>query len=80
MSFLTGAIDARTRFADGDIRKIEGRFSAENLPHNLALVELIKSWAKHKQATPALDRARVADGAEAVDRSHTRDDADAASA
>jgi aryl-alcohol dehydrogenase-like predicted oxidoreductase len=53
VSFLTGAIDARTRFADGDIRKIEGRFSAENLPHNLALVELIKSWAKHKQATPA---------------------------
>jgi len=53
VSFLTGAIDARTRFADGDIRKIEGRFSAENRPHNLALVELIKSWAKHKQATPA---------------------------
>ena len=53
VGFLTSAIDARTRFAEGDIRKIEGRFSAENLPHNLALVELIKSWAKHKQATPA---------------------------
>ncbi|RJT33349.1 aldo/keto reductase [Mesorhizobium waimense] len=53
VGFLAGAIDARTRFADGDIRKIEGRFSAENLPHNLALVELIKSWAKRKQASAA---------------------------
>ncbi|WP_192179573.1 aldo/keto reductase [Mesorhizobium amorphae] len=53
VGFLTGAIDARTRFAEGDIRKIEGRFSAENLPHNLALVELVKSWAKRKQATAA---------------------------
>ncbi|CAN7688142.1 aldo/keto reductase [Mesorhizobium sp. LjNodule214] len=53
VGFLTGALDARTRFADGDIRKIESRFSAENLPHNLALVELIKNWAKRKQATAA---------------------------
>ena len=53
VGFLTSAIDARTRFAEGDIRKIEGRFSAENLPHNLALVELVKSWAKRKQATAA---------------------------
>jgi aryl-alcohol dehydrogenase-like predicted oxidoreductase len=53
VGFLTSAIDARTRFAEGDIRKIEGRFSAENLPHNLALVELAKSWAKRKQATAA---------------------------
>ena len=53
VGFLTGAIDARTRFAEGDIRGIEGRFSPENLPHNLALVELVKSWAERKQATPA---------------------------
>jgi len=53
VGFLTGAIDARTRFAEGDIRGIESRFSAENLPHNLALVELVKSWAERKQATPA---------------------------
>ncbi|BCG95698.1 aldo/keto reductase [Mesorhizobium sp. 131-2-1] len=53
VSFLTGAIDAKTRFADGDIRKVEGRFSPENLPHNLALVELLKSWAKLKNASPA---------------------------
>ena len=53
VGFLTGAIDARTRFAEGDIRGIESRFSPENLPHNLALVELVKSWAERKQATPA---------------------------
>ena len=53
VGFLTGAIDANTRFADGDIRKVESRFSPENLPHNLALVELVKSWAERKRATPA---------------------------
>lgn len=53
VGFLTGAIDVNTRFADGDIRKIESRFAPENLPHNLALVELVKSWAARKQATPA---------------------------
>jgi aryl-alcohol dehydrogenase-like predicted oxidoreductase len=53
VGFLTGAIDANTRFAPGDIRGIETRFSPENLPHNLALVEVVKSWATRKEATPA---------------------------
>ena len=53
VGFLTGAIDARTRFADGDIRKGESRFSPENLPQNLKLVELVKTWAERKQAAPA---------------------------
>ncbi|HEX8846687.1 MAG TPA: aldo/keto reductase [Pyrinomonadaceae bacterium] len=53
VQFLTGWIDANTRFAPGDIRGVESRFSPENLPHNLALVELVKNWAKRKQATPA---------------------------
>jgi aryl-alcohol dehydrogenase-like predicted oxidoreductase len=53
VQFLTGWIDANTRFAPGDIRGVESRFSPENLPHNLALVNLVKSWAKRKQATPA---------------------------
>jgi aryl-alcohol dehydrogenase-like predicted oxidoreductase len=52
VGFLTGAIDAQTRFADGDIRKGEGRFTPENLPHNLALVELVKTWAQRKQTSP----------------------------
>jgi aryl-alcohol dehydrogenase-like predicted oxidoreductase len=53
VGFLAGAIDANTRFADGDIRKIESRFAPENLPHNLALVDLLKRWAARKEATPA---------------------------
>jgi aryl-alcohol dehydrogenase-like predicted oxidoreductase len=53
VGFLTGAIDARTRFAEGDIRRVESRFSPENLPHNLALVDLVRNWAERKQATPA---------------------------
>jgi aryl-alcohol dehydrogenase-like predicted oxidoreductase len=53
VQFLTGGIDANTRFAPGDIRGVESRFSPENLPHNLALVDLAKRWAERKQATPA---------------------------
>ncbi|WP_317166363.1 aldo/keto reductase [Spirosoma agri] len=53
VGFLTGTIDANTRFAPGDIRGIESRFSPENLPHNLALVVLVKSWTVRKKATPA---------------------------
>lgn len=52
VGFLTGAIDENTRFAQGDIRGVESRFSTENLPNNLALVELLKKWAKTKNATP----------------------------
>lgn len=53
VGFLTGAIDKNTRFADGDIRKIESRFSPESIAHNLALVALLENWAERKQATPA---------------------------
>jgi len=52
VQFLSGWIDANTRFAAGDIRGVESRFSPENLPSNLQLVELVKTWAKRKQATP----------------------------
>ncbi|HSI32697.1 MAG TPA: aldo/keto reductase [Tepidisphaeraceae bacterium] len=53
VAFLTGAIDAQTRFAPGDFRSLTPRFSPENLPHNLALVDIVKRWAERKQATPA---------------------------
>ena len=52
VQFLTGWIDANTRFAPGDIRGMESRFSPENLPHNLALVQLVKRWAERKSVTP----------------------------
>jgi aryl-alcohol dehydrogenase-like predicted oxidoreductase len=53
VGFLTGAIDARTQFAGGDIRQSETRFSPENLTNNLALVDVLRSWAERKGATPA---------------------------
>ena len=52
VGFLTGAIDGNTRFASGDIRGTEGRFSPDNLPNNLGLLKLLNSWAARKQATP----------------------------
>lgn len=52
VQFLTGWIDASARFAEGDIRAIESRFSPENLPNNLKLVTILKSWAQRKQAAP----------------------------
>ncbi len=51
VGFLNGAIDAKTRFAPGDIRGIEGRFAPENLANNLALVKLLSVWAERKQAS-----------------------------
>jgi len=53
VGFLTGAVDAETRFAEGDIRGVETRFAPENLPDNLALVALVADWAARKQTTPA---------------------------
>ena len=53
VAFLTGAIDAQTRFAAGDFRGTETRFIPDNLPHNLTLVEVVNAWAGRKQATPA---------------------------
>nr|WP_218131167.1 aldo/keto reductase [Pseudomonas benzenivorans] len=53
VGFLSGAIDERTRFAEGDIRGIEARFAPENLPNNLALVRLVKAWAERKNVMPA---------------------------
>lgn len=53
VGFLSGAIDAYTRFADGDFRKTESRFAPHNLPHNLALVQLVSAWAERKGTTPS---------------------------
>lgn len=50
---LTGGVDANTRFPQGDIRANTTRYSAENLPQNLKLVDVIKKWAIVKEASPA---------------------------
>ena len=52
VGFLTGAIDERTRFAEGDFRGLEPRFAPENLEHNVALVEVVRRWAERKGAAP----------------------------
>ncbi|WP_419951593.1 aldo/keto reductase [Methylobacterium sp.] len=53
VGFLTGAIDAKTRFAPGDIRGNETRFTPENLAHNISLVHLLRQWSERKGCTPA---------------------------
>jgi aryl-alcohol dehydrogenase-like predicted oxidoreductase len=53
VGFLTGAIDQKTRFADGDFRKTETRFAPDNLAQNMALVRLVQAWAERKKTTPA---------------------------
>jgi aryl-alcohol dehydrogenase-like predicted oxidoreductase len=52
VQFLTGSIDESTRFAPGDIRGMEPRFSLENLKHNIELVKLVQQWAERKNAAP----------------------------
>jgi aryl-alcohol dehydrogenase-like predicted oxidoreductase len=51
--FLTGTIDADTKFDSTDFRNTVPRFTAENRKTNRALVDVISSFAKRKKATPA---------------------------
>ncbi len=51
--FLTGKIDANTTFGKNDFRTTVPRFSEENIKKNMALVELVKTFAAEKDATPA---------------------------
>lgn len=51
--FLTGKIDANTRFDSGDFRASFPRFTPEAREANLALVELLKRIADRAKATPA---------------------------
>ena len=51
--FLTGKIDENTKFDPTDFRNLVPRFSAEARKANMALVELVRSVADRKGATPA---------------------------
>jgi aryl-alcohol dehydrogenase-like predicted oxidoreductase len=51
--FLTGKIDAETKFDGTDFRNTVPRFSAENRKANQALVDVIAAFAQKKKATPA---------------------------
>jgi aryl-alcohol dehydrogenase-like predicted oxidoreductase len=51
--FLTGQIDENTKFDPSDFRNYVPRFSAESRKANMALVDVIRTVADHKGATPA---------------------------
>jgi aryl-alcohol dehydrogenase-like predicted oxidoreductase len=51
--FLTGAINENTTFDKNDFRNIVPRFTEENRKANQTLVELLKTIAAEKEATPA---------------------------
>ncbi|MDA0179521.1 aldo/keto reductase [Solirubrobacter phytolaccae] len=51
--FTTGTINPYTRFVPGDFRPALPRNSAENMPANMPLVQLLLDWGVRKGATPA---------------------------
>src|SRR6516165_11826271 len=51
--FLTGAITPETKFDSSDFRNSVPRFAEENRKANQALVDVVKSFAEQKKATPA---------------------------
>ncbi len=51
--FLTGKIDASTKFDNTDFRAVVPRFTEENRKANRALVEVVIKFAEQKEATPA---------------------------
>jgi aryl-alcohol dehydrogenase-like predicted oxidoreductase len=53
VGFLTGKIDTTTKLDSSDFRSISPRFTTDARAANLALVDLLKSVAEKKGATPA---------------------------
>jgi aryl-alcohol dehydrogenase-like predicted oxidoreductase len=51
--FLTGKMDANTKFESNDFRSTLPRFTPEALKVNVALIDLLDSIAQQKNATPA---------------------------
>src|SRR6185369_12581080 len=51
--FLTGKIDEKTKFEQGDFRNTLPRFTEEARKANAALLDLINEFAQQKKATPA---------------------------
>jgi len=51
--FLTGTIDETTTFVSSDFRNLVPRFTPEARKSNLALVDVLRTIANRKQATPA---------------------------
>ena len=72
--FLTGKIDEKTTFDSSDFRNIVPRFTPEARKANQALVDLLGEIAAAEEGDAGPDRARLAAGAEALDRSDPRHD------
>ncbi|MDZ4281317.1 MAG: aldo/keto reductase [Hydrogenophaga sp.] len=53
MGFLAGTISANSRFEQPDFRASVPRFAPAVLPANMALANLVKTWATRKNVTPA---------------------------
>lgn len=53
MGFLAGTVSATSRFQSPDFRAAVPRFAPEAFPANMALLDLVKTWAARKNATPA---------------------------
>ncbi|MFT3847721.1 MAG: aldo/keto reductase [Propionivibrio sp.] len=53
MGFLAGTVKATSRFAQPDFRAMVPRFAPEALPANMALAELVQTWAARKNVKPA---------------------------
>jgi|SRR5579862_2161347 len=53
MGFLAGTIDQETSFARGDFRGSVPWFTPDNRSPNMAVVALVREWARRKGATPA---------------------------
>ena len=70
--FLTGKIDENTTFDSTDFRNIVPRFTPEARKANQALVDLLGEIAQTQEGDAGPDRARLAAGAEAVDRADPR--------
>ena len=70
--FLTGTIDESTTFAKGDIRAAIPRFENEARTANLAMVDVVRTIASDKDATPGQLALGAAPRPEAVDRAHSR--------
>src|SRR5436305_1196023 len=51
--FLTGTIDDKTTFVSSDFRNLVPRFTPQARKSNLALVDVLRTIAKRKTATPA---------------------------
>lgn len=51
--FLSGKVDANTKFGEGDFCNIVHRFTKENIEANIVLVDWVKSIAVTKRVTPA---------------------------